>query len=649
MADYNFYFDICALCILAVMAFMTLFRKKVPTYQNVVFLGIYCCVFLTVFSEWTETLLQMHPQQNLFYSYAEKLAGSSYFLFHILAAAGYMVYVLAILHISVRFCKRFFSLFLPLTVGIILIVMNWFTPIMFYYDHNGLYHRAPAMAFFYLIGAHYILSGLFLIHKYRKNLSRRVAGIMISYILIIICGIIIQLFFQKMLVEGFCSTISLLLTYITIQSPSEMIDEEVDILNHKAFLMSTSMLIESRQPFITVYVGVDHILAMSQALGNVQLQSLMHMMADILKRYGKKIFLYRYSESSFAMVLRKTDKERAQKMMQELIEQFSKPWKFQNNSIHVDFYLWMLCYPQQYANLDELVNRNNIIMRTENRRGQVIVQVDQIDFMRNINMKNFLILVMKALHEKKAQMRLIPVILLSENRVRALEAVCFFPSENGNWINGHDFFDGMENNRIIADVDEYLLREICSFLADNRQMLSALYGISMKISHIAFLRSDFEVRVDEILLGYGITPQKLFFKLSETSFSLFKQEHMNKMYRMKEKGYHFLIDDVGIGFSYLHQLINAKAVSVNLNASMIRAASESIKAGAMIKDMVRMIHGTQQQVGVEGVNTAWQAEILRSLECDFAQGDFYAKPLTKEKIGDYLTKQEKERERAEGE
>ena len=299
--------------------------QKSADLSELGFLMLYCCIFLTVLSEWTETLLQMHPQQNLFYSYAEKLAGSSYFLFHILTAAGYMVYILAVLHISVRFSKNYVSLFLPLILGIALIVINWFTPIMFYYDYNGLYHRAPAMVLFYLIGAHYILSGLFLIHKYRKNLSKRVAGIMISYILIIICGIIIQLFFPKMLVEGFCSTISLLLTYITIQSPSEMIDEEVDILNHRAFLMSTSMLIESRQPFITVYVGVDHILAMSQALGNVQLQSLMRMMADILKRYGKKIFLYRYSESSFAMVLRKSDEERAQKMMQELIEQFSKP------------------------------------------------------------------------------------------------------------------------------------------------------------------------------------------------------------------------------------------------------------------------------------------------------------------------------------
>ena len=647
MADYNFYFDICALCILAIMAFMTLFRKKVPTYQNFVFLAIYCCIFLTVLFEWAETLLQMHPQQNLFYSYAEKLVGSCYFFFHILTAVGYMVYVLAVLHISVRFCKKYFSLILPLIAGIVLIVTNWFIPIMFYYDHNGLYHRAPAMVLFYLIGAHYILSGLFLIHKYRKNLSKRVTGIMVSYILIIICGIMIQLLFPKMLVECFCSTISLLLTYITIQSPSEMIDEEVDILNYKAFLMSTSMLIESKQPFITVFVGVDHVLAMSQALGNVQLQSLMHMMADILKRYGKKIFLYRYSESSFAMVLRKSDKEQAQKMMQELIEQFSKPWKFHNNSIHVDFYLWMLCYPQQYTNLDDLVNRNDIIMRTENRRGQVIVQVDQIDFMRNINMKRFLILVMKALHEKEVQMRLIPVILLSENRVCALEAVCFFPSGNGDWINGHDFFDGMENNRIIADVDEYLLREICSFLADNPHTVSALSGISMKISHIAFLRSDFEVRVDEILREYGITPQKIFFKVSETSFSLFNQEHMDKMYRMKKKGYHFLIDDVGIGFSYLYQLINAQAASVNLNASMIRAASESIKAGAMVKDMVRMIHGTQQHVGVEGVNTAWQAEILRSLECDFAQGDFYAKPLKKDELNQYLN--EREKEQAEGE
>ena len=636
MATYNYYFDICAICILSTIAIMTLFRKWVPTYQNHAFLALFAAIAMTVISERTETFLQMNPQPGVIYPYAEKLAGSFYFTFHLLSAAFYLIYVLAVMNIPVRFRHDFFSIFLAFFAGLALVVFNWFDPVMFYYDEAGLYHRAPFMILFYLFGCHYVLGGLIVLYRRRRRLQRRMVNIMVSYILLIIFGMIIQAAFPKMLTEGFFSTISLLLTYITIQSPSEMIDEEVEVLNRRAFLASASMQMDRKKPFITIYIGVDHVLAMSQALGDIQLQNLMKMMADSLKIYRKDMFLYRYSDNTYVMMMRRPDPEAAQQTMQELVERFSRPWKFKNNSIHVDFYLWMLEYPQQFGSIDDLVNRNEMIMKPENRRGQVIVQVDQIDFMRDINLRNFVSLAMKAVQEGSAEVRYIPVFRLEEQKVRALEAVCFFPASDGEWLNGHDFITSNDHSRAVAEVDMYVLEKVCRFLHERPSVRENVYGVSMKISMMKFLSQNFEACVDEILKKYGIDPQRIYFKLSETTFSSLPEDGIKKMQQLEGKGYHFLIDDVGIGFSDMYHLINAQAVSVNLNSSLIRVASESVRAGAMVKDLVKMIHDSHQRIGAEGVDTAWQAEILKTLDCDFAQGDHYSRPLREDRLMTFL-------------
>ncbi|MCH4190743.1 MAG: EAL domain-containing protein [Butyrivibrio sp.] len=636
MAMYNFYFDICAICILSTIAIMTLFRKWVPTYQNHAFLVLFFAIAMTVLSERVETLLQMNPQPGMLYHYAEKAAGSSYFTFHLLSAAFYLIYVLAVMNIPVSIRHDFFPVFFAFFAGMALIVFNWFNPVMFYYDETGLYHRAPFMLLFYLFGCHYVLGGLITLYRHRRRLQNRMVNIMVSYILLIIFGMVVQAAFSKMLVEGFFSSISLLLTYITIQSPSEMIDEEVEVLNRRAFLASASMQMDRKKPFITIYLGVDHVLAMSQALGDIQLRNLMKMMADSLKIYRKDMFLYRYTDNTYAMMMRRPDAEVAQQIMQELVERFSKPWKFKNNSIHVDFYLWMLEYPKQYGSIDDLVNRNEMIMKPENRRGQVIVQVDQIDFMGDINLRNFISLSMKAVQDGSAEVRYIPVYHLDEQKFRALEAVCFFPASDGEWLNGHDFITSTDHSRALAEVDMYVLEKVCRFLHGHPSVREAVYGVSMKISLMKFLSQNFEACADEMLKKYEIDPAKIYFKLSETSFSNMPEDGIKKMQRLEKKGYHFLIDDVGIGFSDMYHLINAQAVSVNLNSSLIRVASESVRAGAMVRDLVEMIHDSHQQIGAEGVDTAWQAEVLKTLACDYAQGDFYSRPLKEEQLMTFL-------------
>ena len=97
MATYNYYFDICAICILSTIAIMTLFRKWVPTYQNHAFLALFAAIAMTVISERTETFLQMNPQPGVIYPYAEKLAGSFYFNLHEMGILTYIVVIAVVM------------------------------------------------------------------------------------------------------------------------------------------------------------------------------------------------------------------------------------------------------------------------------------------------------------------------------------------------------------------------------------------------------------------------------------------------------------------------------------------------------------------------------------------------------------------------
>ena len=59
-------------------------------------------------------------------------------------------------------------------------------------------------------------------------------------------------------------------------------------------------------------------------------------------------------------------------------------------------------------------------------------------------------------------------------------------------------------------------------------------------------------------------------------------------------------------------------------------------AGAIVTAIVQMGRSLQLQVVAEGVETAGQEALLRSLECGLAQGYRFAPPLTAAQAADWL-------------
>ena len=152
---YNFYFDICAICILATIAIISLSRRLVPSYRQRAYAMLFFAVTVATVSERVETYLQMNPSGEPWYHPAEMLTGSLYFVAHLGSGFFYLLYILSVLDIFLDFrsFRHFILYYLGYLVGIMLVILNLFMPILFYYDENGIYHRCDAIALYYILAA----------------------------------------------------------------------------------------------------------------------------------------------------------------------------------------------------------------------------------------------------------------------------------------------------------------------------------------------------------------------------------------------------------------------------------------------------------------------------------------------------------------
>ena len=86
------------------------------------------------------------------------------------------------------------------------------------------------------------------------------------------------------------------------------------------------------------------------------------------------------------------------------------------------------------------------------------------------------------------------------------------------------------------------------------------------------------------------------------------------------------LDDFGTGYSSLSYLANLNFDSVKIDRLLIEKIVSSPKANAFAAAIIRMGHALGQEVIAEGVETLEQATRLRELDCDIAQGYYFARP-----------------------
>ncbi len=229
-----------------------------------------------------------------------------------------------------------------------------------------------------------------------------------------------------------------------------------------------------------------------------------------------------------------------------------------------------------------------------------------------------------------------PQIDLSNGKIIGLEALMRWRSDTGDLVPPDQFIPTAESSGLIVPLGEWAMAQAIHELASLNKEFNLEIRMGVNVSQVQFRHPGFIGNFATLLEKSGIAPSQIELEITESVTMLEPEKVKTTLNALKALGVNIAIDDFGTGFSSLSYLQDLQVDRLKIDRSFVAKLSGARK-DISIPDMIIKL-GQQFDLGViaEGVETREQANILRSLGCDEAQGYLFARPLPAAPLEDWL-------------
>ncbi|WBB47085.1 EAL domain-containing protein [Verrucosispora sp. WMMA2044] len=232
-----------------------------------------------------------------------------------------------------------------------------------------------------------------------------------------------------------------------------------------------------------------------------------------------------------------------------------------------------------------------------------------------------------------------PIVSLLDGRMLAVEALVRWQHPELGLI-GPDRFIGLaEETGLIVRLGEWVLRQACR---DAQRWHTEFPDAGLVVSvNLAARQADRPAIVDTVadaLASSGLPAELLQLELTESAVMGSAGEPLRTLHRLAALGVRLAVDDFGTGYSNLAYLRRLPITCLKLAGPFVEGIRGTEPDDADHRDerivdaLVRLAHALELWVTAEAVETEVQAERLRALRCDTAQGRLFGPPGPAEAI-----------------
>ena len=166
------------------------------------------------------------------------------------------------------------------------------------------------------------------------------------------------------------------------------------------------------------------------------------------------------------------------------------------------------------------------------------------------------------------------------------------------------------------------------------------YILSFNISRSSLGDIAFADRLARQCTHHEVPPERVILELTETSALADPTTSLDLLTRLRVKGFRLSIDDFGVGYSSIAQLVRLPFSELKIDKSFVFDAAASSESRTIIRTMVNLGHSLDLTVTAEGVEDGDALKILADAGCDLAQGYFIARPMPATAVRPWLEARE---------
>jgi diguanylate cyclase (GGDEF)-like protein len=360
------------------------------------------------------------------------------------------------------------------------------------------------------------------------------------------------------------------------------------------------------------------------AAGDKLLKSASRRLASLL---SEREYAARLGGDEFVLVQEAASEESAQALAERIVARLSKRVEWEDRVIEAGVSVGISFYPEHGHTRQELLANADLAMyRAKGDLGRSICVFDASmdQFVRE--RRKIALELRTAIQNDELSLHFQPQFNVMTRQLAGFEALVRWNSRGRGRVSPADFIPVAEENGIINEIDEWVLRSACAKAV--RWGLTS--RIAVNISAKAIGRIGFATRVHEILVETGLAASRLELEVTETALIQDLNRALHSLRQIKALGITIAMDDFGTGYSSL-SLLNAFPFDrIKIDKSFVQTAGTNTRAEAIFRTVIGLGGALGVPVLVEGVETQEQLDFAIATGCEELQGYRFGMPMSEE-------------------
>ncbi len=244
----------------------------------------------------------------------------------------------------------------------------------------------------------------------------------------------------------------------------------------------------------------------------------------------------------------------------------------------------------------------------------------------------------KALELNQFRVYYQPIVSLRNDQIVGFETLSRWQRPEGLVMPG-EFIAVADETGIILPINRQLLYDACRQLRSWQALFPSdpPLTVNVNITPKQFAQPDLASQIGKTLQETGLDPCCLNLEITEMIAMADADRSAMVLSELKALGVRLDIDDFGTGYSSLSRLQRFPVDTLKIDRSFISRMDTDVETREIVRIIVMLAHGLRLKVVAEGVETQAQADMLKDLGCELAQGYLYSRPVPSDAIDQLLS------------
>ncbi len=379
-----------------------------------------------------------------------------------------------------------------------------------------------------------------------------------------------------------------------------------------------------------LYLDLDHFKDVNDTLG--------HPVGDLLlKRVSERLMVCaresdtvaRLGGDEFAIIatnLARVDDVTI--LAKRINETIAQPFNLDGQEVHTATSIGITLFPNDTTDPEKLLSNADMALYRAKDGGRSRYQFYDAEMDAAVQSRKALEHdLRRGLENQEFELLYQPQVDLRTGDVVGAEALIRWNDPERGLVMPNEFIALAESNGLIVPMTEWILLTACS--QAKAWQLSGLppIRVGVNISAVQFKSTELISMVTRTLKQADLSPQWLELEITESVMMGDIDRVVPLMNSLRDLGVKLAVDDFGTGFSSLTYLKRFPVEKLKIDQSFVRNIVSDPDDAAIAKTIVRLGQGLNITVIAEGVETVEQLSYLKHLECDQAQGYYFARPI----------------------